>query len=201
MLTQNNINELNQLADQTDRICWRLGEIALEAWNRNIQNGGQYHRFQIFTAIAREARCTKGKIEKLFAMVQFYPKEVREKYPGYKHGHYTVAMNFGPEKAADVLEYVSVYSEDKGELPRVNNLDFLYRRDVLGQETEDEMKGSVRKNPILAEQIINLLNLVRKMITGRPLNEEAKRKMNQGMKLIEEALPELVDEGKFINYN
>ncbi len=80
MLTNQNIAELRSLADQKDKVEWRIGEIAREAWERNIHTGQPLYKFQVFTAVAREARCSRGRVEKLYAMVNFYPQEIRQKY-------------------------------------------------------------------------------------------------------------------------
>jgi len=207
MLTNENIKELRKLGDTRDRVEWRIGEIALEAWNRNIQAGGELHRFQVFTAVARESRCSKGRVEKLYAMVNFYPTEIRQKYPGYKLGHYETAMNFGPEKAPEVLEYISVYKDDKGELPKVNTVDFLYRRDVLGQETEVEIKRSppMPEDPpeiypdALHARIVGLLKSLKSMIENKNLPGPAREKIGNGLREIEEGLA-LIDTPEIINY-
>ena len=204
ILTNSNKIELRKLGDKQDKISWRIGEIAREEWDRNIQNGGHFHRFQVFTAVAREARCSRGRVEKLFAMAQFYPKDIRQKFDGYKLGHFETAMSFGPEQAPDVLEYVGVYLEDKKELPKVKDLDFLYRREILGQPSTKDLTGKgkpLNKGNALQIQLINLLRLIRGQLQKKPLSEEGQEKLRKGIGLIEEVLPELIDEQKEIVYN
>ena len=200
MLNDKQVKELNELADRQDTISWRLGEIALEAWNHNLATGGKYYKFQVYSAIAREARCSKGRVEKLAVMVQFYPKEIRDNYPNYKLGHFETAMHWGPEEAPEVLEYITTYIEDTGQLPKVNALDYLYRREVKGQETEEEMTGrKVPYNPdLLQEQVIALLKSIRGLLLEKPLSARQKEKLSQGMELIESAL---IDEKSVIQYN
>jgi len=202
MLNSEQINELRALGDTRDKIEWRIGEIAKEAWDHNIATGGQYYKFQIFTAVAREARCSRGRVEKLYNMVQFYSREVRERYPDYKLGHFEVAMNFGVEEAADVLEYVETYIEDTGKLPKVNDLDFLYRREVKGQLTDDEIMESTGHKPynpdLLQEKIIDLLKSIRGLLLNKPLTNAQKEKINRGIELIESAL---IDTTEVITYN
>ena len=168
ILTNSNKIELRELGDKKDKVEWRIGEIALEEWNRNIKSGGHFHRFQVFTAIAREVRCSKGRIEKLFTMVQFYPKKIRSKFPDYKLGHFEVAMNFGPEEAPAVLEYAGIYAEDKKELPKVKDLDFLYRREILGQPSTKDMipRKKVNSANLLQTQLINLITFVSILFTS-----------------------------------
>jgi len=203
ILTSENIKELKTLGDEKDQVEWRIGEIALEAWNRNIENGGHYHRFQIFTAVAREVRCSKGRVEKLFTMAQFYSESIREKHPDFKLGHFEVAMNFGPEEAPAVLEYANVYAEDKHELPKVKDLDFLYRREVLGQPSTKDLVPPKRSRTeaVLQTQLINLMRLIRGQLINKPLSETSREKLNRGLKLIEEVLPELIDEPEVISYS
>lgn len=202
MLNNEQVKELRSLGDTRDKIEWRIGEIALEAWNNNLATGGQYYKFQVFTAVAREARCSRGRVEKLYSMVSFYPKEIREKYPDYKLGHFEVAMNFGVDEAPEVLDFVDTYVEDRGSLPKVNDLDFLYRREVLGQDTEEEMQGSTGHKPynpdLLQDKIIDLLKSIRGLLVNKPLSQGQRDKINQGLELIESAL---IDEPEVINYN
>jgi len=202
-LTSENKKELRGIGDTIDKVSWRIGEIAREAWDRNVKEGGQYHRFQIFTAVAREARCSRGRVEKLFAMAEFYPEQIRQKYPDYKLGHFEVAMNYGPEEAPEVLEYAGVYLEDKKELPKVKDLDFLYRREVLGQPSTKDL---TRKTPVannsgvLQAQLINLMRSIRGQLGKVVLSENSRDKLKRGICLIEEVLPELVDT-EIIEYN
>lgn len=202
MLNNEQIQELRSLGDTRDRIEWRIGEIAKEAWDQNITTGGKYYKFQIFTAVAREARCSKGRVEKLYNMVSFYPPEIRQKYPNYKLGHFETAMNFGPDEAPEVLEYAEIYAEDKGVLPKVSDLDFLYRREIKGQDTEQEVRrgsGQQVYNPdVLQEKIIDLMKSIRGLLLNRPLSDNQRDKISKGIELIESAL---IDEGEVITYN
>lgn len=201
MLTRENIQELHSLADSRDKVEWRIGEIAAEAWERNLKEGAMLHKFQVFTAVAREARCSKGRVEKLYNMVRFFPPEIRSKYQGFKMGHYETAMNFGPEEAPDVLEYVQEYAIDTGELPKVGNLDFLYRREVQGQETEGEI-GAVKVPAVppdaLQARIITLIASINSLLQKDPMSAERKKKLETGLGMIREAL---VDTEEIINYN
>ena len=200
MLNDKQVKELRELRDNKDKIEWRVGEIARDAWNDNLAAGGPYYKFQVFSAVASEAGMSKGRVEKLAMMVQFYPKEIREKYPDYLIGHFETALNFGPEEAPEVLEYINVYIEDTGQLPKVNALDYLYRREVKGQETEEEMTGrKVPYNPdLLQEQVIALLKSIRGLILNKALSARQKEDLSEGMRLIESSL---VDEKEIITYN
>ena len=162
ILTNSNKLELKELGDTRDIVEWRIGAIALEAWERNINSGGRYHRFQVYAAVAREARCSKGRVNKLAIMCQFYPEETRSKFPDYKLGHFECAMAYGPEEAPAVLEYAGVYAEDKHELPKVKDLDFLYRREILGQPSTKDMipKRKAVSSAMLQTQLINLMKLM-----------------------------------------
>jgi len=202
ILTAKMANELRSLGDDRDKVEWRIGEIAREAWKRNINElGGKFYRFQVFAAIAREARCSKGRVEKLFGMIQFFPDQVRQKYPSYKLGHFEEAMNFGPEQAGEVLEYISVYAEDRGELPKVKDVDFLYRREILGQPSTRDMTPQGDPTNVLQYKLIDLMKSIRGLLTKKPLSDSSREKLDKGLSLIEEVLPELVDEEKIINYN
>jgi hypothetical protein len=196
MLSREHIDELRELANRRDQVEWRIGEIAKAEWDKNVREGRGHHRFQIFTAVAREARCSKGRVEKLYSMVRFFTPEVRQAYPDYKLGHYEIAMNFGKEGAPEVLEYIQVYAEDKGELPKVSNLDFLYRREVLGQETEEEI-GSSPTQPydpdMLENRISSLIVSIRSLAEKKPLPDTARVKFEKGLELIREALIDIKD--------
>lgn len=194
VLTNANKIELRELGISKDKIEWRVGEIAREAWERNIKNGGNYHRFQVYTAVAREVGMSRGRIEKLVIMAGFFPEQVREKYPDFLLGHFEVSMSFGPEEAPDVLEYAGVYAEDKGELPKVKDLDFLYRREILGQPSTKDLTQPPKRinNQIgLQTQLINLMKLIRGQLGKRELSEDSRDKLDRGLSLIEEVLPEL----------
>ena len=112
-------------------------------------------------------------------------------------------MNFGPEKAPDVLEYINVFAEDKGELPNVKDVDFLYRREILGQPSEQDIQPQPKfdHGAILQMKLIDLMKSIRDLLGKKTLSDSSQEKLTKGLGLIEEVLPELVDNKEVIHCN
>lgn len=210
ILRKDHIDELTDIRERHDFDSWRVGEIAVETWFNNVASGGKQLQYAIWAEIAHYAGCSTSQIEKMYALVQKFPPDIRALYPGYRLAYFETAAQF-PGEELDVLDFIGVIAEEQGAWPVATRVGYLYRRDVIGLVVNDEMvidghptlpiddipASMLEGNPFdrpshsLQTTLVSVLKQLRNLTNDGHLSYETRQKLILGIQSLESVLPEL----------
>lgn len=89
--------------DQRTEGTWFIGAVADRLYMRAVSRNAPATQKEVFAAVGYYAGLSGRRVEDFYRLHQFYPQEIRDRYPDLSISHFQYAMTFGSDKAIAML--------------------------------------------------------------------------------------------------